>query len=48
MTVERTYLSGSHQTRYALHHGAGLLFVLTYTAAPDEPAVWKVLLRSAG
>jgi hypothetical protein len=42
MTVERTH--ADHQTRYALDAGAGLSCVLTYTAAPDEPATWKILL----
>jgi hypothetical protein len=42
MTVARTYLN--HQTRYELHDDAGLAAVLTYTAAPDEPATWKILL----
>jgi hypothetical protein len=46
MTVKRTYVS--HQTRYELHGDAGLLCVLTYTAAPDEPATWKCLLPGHG
>jgi hypothetical protein len=47
MTVERTHTM-SHQTRYALHDGAGLSCVLTYTAEPDEPATWKILLPGPG
>jgi hypothetical protein len=46
MTVERTYMN--HQTRYELHADAGLASVLTYTAAPDEPATWKILLPGPG
>jgi hypothetical protein len=46
MTVDRTHLN--HQTWYELHDDAGLASVLTYTAAPDEPAVWKILLPSPG
>jgi len=46
MTVQRTH--AGHQTRYELHDGAGLSCVLTYTADPDEPAVWKVLLPGPG
>jgi hypothetical protein len=46
MTVQRTCVS--HQTRYELHGAAGLLCVLTYTAAPDEPATWKCLLPGPG
>jgi hypothetical protein len=42
MTVERTH--ADHQTRYALDAGAGLSCVLTYTAALDESATWKILL----
>jgi hypothetical protein len=38
----------NHQTRYELHGDAGLACVLTYTAAPDEPAVWKILLPGPG
>jgi hypothetical protein len=45
MTVERTHANVSHQTRYELHGGAGLPCVLTYTAQPDEPAMWTLLLR---
>ncbi|HEY1516529.1 MAG TPA: hypothetical protein VGF91_08930 [Solirubrobacteraceae bacterium] len=46
MTVQRTHVS--HQTRYELHGAAGLLCVLIYTAAPDEPATWKCLLPGPG
>jgi hypothetical protein len=46
MTVERTHMN--HQTRYELDAGAGLSSVLTYTAAPDEPATWKILLPGPG
>jgi hypothetical protein len=47
MTVERTH-DISHQTRYVLHDDKGLACVLTYTAAPSEPAVWKILLPGPG
>jgi hypothetical protein len=46
MTVERTH--ADHQTRYALDAGAGLSCVLIYTADPDEPATWKILLPGPG
>jgi len=46
MTVERTDVG--HQTRYALYAGTGLSCALTYTAAPDEPATWKILLPGPG
>ncbi len=46
MTVERTHQN--HQTRYELHGDAGLACVLTYTADPDEPATWKILLPGPG
>jgi hypothetical protein len=46
MAVERTY--ADHQTRYELHDKAGLSCVLTYTAEPDEPATWKILLPGPG
>ena len=46
MTVDRMHLG--HQTRYELHDDTGLASVLTYTAAPDEPAVWKILLPGPG
>jgi hypothetical protein len=42
MTVERTH--AGHQTRYELRDEAGRRCVLTYTADPDEPAIWKILL----
>jgi hypothetical protein len=42
MTVERTH--AGHQTRYEIRDGAGFVCALTYTADPDEPATWKVLL----
>jgi len=42
MSVERTH--AGHQTRYELRDEAGLSCVLTYTADPDEPATWKILL----
>jgi len=42
MGVERTH--AGHQTRYELRDGTGLCCVLTYTADPDQPGVWKVLL----
>jgi len=46
MTVERTH--AGHQTRYELRGDSGLACVVTYTADPDEPAVWKVLLPGPG
>ncbi|HSZ38362.1 MAG TPA: hypothetical protein VK817_00230 [Trebonia sp.] len=46
MSVDRSQLG--HQTRYALRDEAGLTCVLTYTADPDEPAVWKILLPGPG
>ena len=42
MSVDRTH--AGHQTRYELHDQDRLSCVLTYTADPDEPATWKVLL----
>jgi hypothetical protein len=42
MNVERTHVG--HQTRYELSDKAGLSCVLTYTADPGQPAIWKVLL----
>lgn len=42
MTVHKTY--SGHQTRYELREAAGLSCVLSYTADPDEPAVWKILM----
>ena len=46
MTVERTY--ADHQTRYEIRDSAGLACALTYTADPDEPATWKILLPGRG
>ncbi len=46
MTVDRTHMN--HQTRYELHDDTGLACVLTYTAEPDEPAIWKILLPGPG
>ena len=46
MSVERTH--AGHQTRYELREEAGLSCVLTYTADPDEPATWKILLPGPG
>ena len=46
MSVERTH--AGHQTRYELRDEAGLSSVLTYTADPDEPATWKILLPGLG
>jgi hypothetical protein len=46
MGVERTH--AGHQTRYELRDGAALSCVLTYTADPDQPAAWKVLLPGPG
>ena len=46
MTVDRTYVN--HQTRYELRGDDGLACVLTYTAEPDEPATWKILLPGPG
>jgi hypothetical protein len=43
MTVERTR-NLNYQTRYELRGDAGLKSALTYTAEPDEPASWKILL----
>jgi len=42
MSVERSHVG--HQTRYELSDETGLSCVLTFTADPDEPAVWKILL----
>ena len=42
MSIDRTH--AGHQTRYELRDEAGLSCVLTYTADPDEPATWKILL----
>ena len=46
MSIERTHIG--HQTRYELRDQAGLSCVLTYTADPDEPATWKILLPGPG
>lgn len=46
MTVDRTHMN--HQTRYELHDDTGLACVLTYTAEPDESAIWKILLPGPG
>jgi hypothetical protein len=42
MTVERTHVG--HQTRYEISDSAGFACALTYTADPQEPATWKILL----
>jgi hypothetical protein len=46
MSVERTHFG--HQTRYELRDDGQLACVLTYTADPNEPATWKILLPGAG
>ena len=46
MSVERTHFG--HQTRYELRDKAQLACVLTYTADPNEPATWKILLPGPG
>jgi uncharacterized membrane protein YoaK (UPF0700 family) len=46
MSVERSH--AAHQTRYELRDETGLSCVLTYTADPDEPATWKILLPGPG
>ena len=46
MSVDRTH--SGHQTRYELRDEAGLSCALTYTADPDEPATWKILLPGPG
>ena len=46
MNVARTH--AGRQTRYELRDQAGLSCVLTYTADPDEPATWKILLPGTG
>jgi hypothetical protein len=46
MTVERTH--AGHQTRYEIRDSAGFVCALTYTADPDEPATWKILLPGPG
>ena len=42
MTVERTH--AGHQVGYELRDETGLCCALTYTADPDEPATWRILL----
>ena len=42
MTVQRTYVN--HQTRYGLRGDPAQSCTLTYTAAPNESAAWKILL----
>ena len=46
MSVERTHVG--HQTRYELRGESGMSCLLTYTADPDEPATWKILLPGPG
>jgi hypothetical protein len=46
VTVARTHVG--HQVRYELSDKTGLACVLTYTAEPDEPATWKILLPGPG
>ena len=46
MSVDRTH--SGHQTRYELRDEAGLSCALTYTADPDEPATWKILIPGLG
>jgi hypothetical protein len=46
MSVERSH--AGHQTRYELRDETGLSCVLTYTADPDQPATWKILLPGPG
>jgi hypothetical protein len=46
MSVDRSHVG--HQTRYELRDEKGLTCVLTYTADPDEPATWKILLPGPG
>ena len=41
MSVERSLVG--HQTRYELYDETGLSCALTYTADPDQPAIWKIL-----
>jgi hypothetical protein len=47
MTVDRTH-NLNHQTRYELRDDTGLAGTLTYTAEPDEPGSWKILLPGPG
>jgi hypothetical protein len=43
MSVERTHVG--HEARYELRDEAGhVACVLTYTADPGQPAIWKILL----
>lgn len=46
MTVERTH--AGHQTRYEIRDSTGLACALTYTADPEAPASWKILLPGPG
>ena len=46
MSVVRSHVG--HQTRFELRDEAGLSCVLTYTADPGEPAIWKILLPGPG
>jgi hypothetical protein len=46
MSVHRS--QADHQTRYELRDEDRLSSVLTYTADPDEPAIWKILLPGPG
>jgi hypothetical protein len=46
MSVERTH--AGHQTRYQLRGQAGGACVLTYTAGPDQPGIWEILLPGPG
>ena len=46
MSVDRTHVG--HQTRYELRDEAGVSCMLTYTADPDEPSIWKILLPGPG
>jgi len=42
MSVERTHVG--YETRFELRDGMRVSCVLTYTADPGEPAIWKILL----
>jgi hypothetical protein len=46
MAIDRTH--AGHQTRYELRDETGLSCVLTYTADPEDPATWKILLPGPG
>jgi hypothetical protein len=46
MKVDRAHLG--HQTRYELRDDGEVSCVLTYTADPGEPAIWKILLPGPG